>query len=75
MSLIICFFFRVEDDDEVFNIGWEFDELYYWYFLRFFFDDFDRIKVDVGKNVNDNKVLEVDYFVKKILKFDGLKIL
>lgn len=75
MSLIICFFFRVEDDDEVFNIGWEFDELYYWYFFRFFFDDFDRIKVDVGKNVNDKKVLEVDYFVKKILKFDGLKIL
>lgn len=53
VSLFICFSFRVEDEDEVFNIGREFDELYHWHSLKPLSDDFDRTKADAGKNVSD----------------------
>ena len=70
----ICFSFRIEDEDEVFNIGREFDELYHWHSLRPLSDDFERTKADECKNVYE-KVLEVDHFLKRILKPDGPKIL
>ncbi|KAK2572326.1 putative ATP-dependent RNA helicase DDX60 [Acropora cervicornis] len=38
-----------EDEDEVFNIGREFDELYHWHSLRPLSDDFDRTKGDEDK--------------------------
>ena len=48
----VCFSFRDEDEDEVFNIGREFDELYHWHSLRPLSDDFDRTKADEGKVTN-----------------------
>lgn len=52
-SLSICFSFRDEDGDEVFNVGREFDERYHWHSLRPPSDDFDRTKADEGKGVHD----------------------
>ena len=48
----VCFSFRDEDEDEVFNIGREFDELYHWHSLRPLSDDFDRTKAGEGKITN-----------------------
>ena len=46
--LSVCFSFRDKDEDEVFNIGREFDELYHWHSLKPLSDDFDRTKADQG---------------------------
>lgn len=51
-SLSVCFSFRDEDEDEVFHIGREFDELYHWHSLKPLSDDFDRTKADEGKITN-----------------------
>lgn len=48
----LYFFFRDEDENEVFNIGREFDELYHWHSLKPLSDDFDRTKADQGKIIN-----------------------
>ena len=46
-----CSFCRDENEDEVFNIGREFDEIYHWHSLKPLSDDHDRTKK--GKNLND----------------------
>ena len=52
-SLSVYFSFRDEDEDEpVFNIGREFDEVYHWHSLRPLSDDFDRTTADEGKIMN-----------------------
>ncbi|XP_015748558.1 PREDICTED: probable ATP-dependent RNA helicase DDX60, partial [Acropora digitifera] len=42
-----------KDEDEVFNIGREFDELYHWHSLKPLSDDFDRTKADQDKPPDD----------------------
>ena len=51
-SLSICFSFREEDEDEVFNVGREFDERYHWHSLRPLSDDFERTKADEGNKTS-----------------------
>ena len=42
---VFCVFFRDESpEEEVFNAGREFDELYHWHSLRLLSDDYDRVK-------------------------------
>ncbi|XP_015768450.1 PREDICTED: probable ATP-dependent RNA helicase DDX60 [Acropora digitifera] len=53
-----------EDEDEVFNIGREFDELYHWHSLRPLSDDFDRTKADEDKPP-DNLYKRKRYFRMK----------
>jgi len=60
----VCFSFRDEDEDEVFNIGREFDELYHWHSLRPLSDDFDRTKAGEDKPP-DNLYKRKRYFRMK----------
>jgi len=49
---LLCFSFRDEDEEQVFNIGREFDELYHWHSRRPLSDDFDRTKADQGEIIS-----------------------
>ena len=46
-----CFPFRDKREDEVFNVGREFDERYHWHSLKPLSDDYDRKKKSIeGKD-------------------------